>query len=230
MQKKILLTCLLAAISLGLFEFYLFYLGPHEMNLPDFFSSILSSLISGQSSKIIRINLYNKSLTLIDSGVLVKEAKIAAAGHPRATPTPTGNFAVLLKDKRHISGLSGLVMPLSLRFYNGYFLHGLPTTLSGRIIDTPYSNGCIRLPSGLDEEIFNWADIGTKVEIYNSSLVKSEETPTVFYLRQDGTKEPISSPEEFLSRGFRWQDVKTIPLVELDAFPLASSTPTAAIE
>lgn len=229
MKKRILFLIFGAAAFLGFFEFYLFYLGPHEMNLSDYFSSIFSSLVSGQSSKIIRINLYNKSLTLIDNGALVKEAKIAAAGHPRATPTPTGDFKVLLKDKKHISGISGLIMPLSLRFYNGYYLHGLPTTLSGRIIDTPYSNGCVRLPSGVDEEVFNWADIGTKVQIYKAQLVKSESDPTVYYLTADGFKEPISSPEEFISRGFRWQDVKTIPLIELDALPLAGAAAVSGV-
>jgi hypothetical protein len=226
MKKLILFLILGSAVFLGFFEFYLFYLAPQEISFTSYFSNIFASLLTPESNKTIRINLYNKSLTLIENGELLKQAKIAAAGRPKVAPTPTGNFKISLKDKRHISGLSGLVMPLSLRFYGSYFLHGLPTTLSGRIIDTPYSNGCVRLPTGLDEEIFNWADIGTKVEIYNSSLVKSVEALTVYYLNQDGTKEPISSPEEFVGRGFRWRDIVIIPLLELNALPLAGLNAT----
>lgn len=223
MKKWVLFLIIGAAAFLGLFEFYLLYLEPQEMNFSSFFSSVLGSLISPQSNKEIRINLYNKSLTLLENGALYKEAKISAAGHPKATPTPVGNFKISLKDKRHISGISGLVMPFSLRFYGGYYLHGLPTTRSGKIVNTTYSNGCVRLGPGLEEEVFNWAEINTKVVIYNSALVKAEEALTVFYLKPDGTKEPISSLEEFVGRGFRWKDIVTIPLVELNALPLSSS-------
>jgi len=221
MKRGIWFLIFAAAIFVGLFELYLFDFLPQETTLDSYLSSAYASLVGPQSNKTIRINLYNKSLTLIENGGLLKQAKIAAAGRPGIAPTPVGSFKISLKDKRHISSISGLVMPLSLRFHGPYFLHGLPTTLSGRVIDTPYSNGCVRLPVGLDEEIFNWADIGAKVEIYNSALVKSDDALTVYYLTPEGAKEPISTPEEFIGRGFRWQDIETIPQIELDALPLA---------
>lgn len=223
MKKRLLVFCLCAILALGFFEFYLFYLWPQDMNFNIFFSSIFYSLFSPESDKTIRINLYNKSLTLIDNGVLVKQAKIAGAGHPKATPTPEGNFKILSKSKKVIS-FTGLVMPLSLRFYGHYFLHGIPTTKDGRIYNSEFSNGCIRLPPKIDEEVYNWADIGTKVEIYNSSLVKSAEEPAVYFLTEDGSKEWIFNPEIFAARGFKWQDVAVIPLVELAVFPEATST------
>lgn len=215
---------LASAAFLGVFEFYLFYLYPREITFGSYFSSILQTLVGQGSNKLIRINLATKSITLFENGELLKSSKIVAAGHPRATPTPTGNFKILLKDADHISGLSGLVMPWSLRFYNGYFLHGLPFTRSGKIIDTPYSNGCIRLPAGLDQEVFNWADIGTQVQVYNSRLVKTADDPTVYYLSDDGTKDGIPSPEVFVSRGFRWKDIAIIPQAELINFSLTTST------
>ena len=192
--------------------------------MSSFFSSILQTLVRPKSDKLIRINLYNQALTLWEHDNLIKQAKIAAAGHPKLTPTPTGEFKVLLKDKKHISGISGLIMPLSLRFYNGYYLHGLPTNRSGQIINTVYSNGCVRLPPGWDEEIFNWAEIGTKVQIYNSQLVKTADDPTVYVLTKEGTKEPIPSPEVFISRGFRWKDIVTVPLAEINIYPEVNAT------
>lgn len=222
-KKRIIAVAIGLILILAFFEFYLFYLSPQELTFGSYFSSILQSLVGTKSDKLIRINLYSQTITLIENNNLVKQTKIAAAGHPKATPTPVGNFKVLSKEKRHISGLSGLVMPFSLRFYNGYYLHGLPSTRSGKIIDTRYSNGCVRLGPGFDEEVFNWADISTKVQTYNASLVKSAEQPVVYLLREDGTKEWIPNPEIFTSRGFKWQEVATIPLSELVASPEASS-------
>ena len=220
MKKRIIFLIFGSAVFLGFFEFHLFYLQPQDISFNSYFSGIFAAILSPESNKTIRINLYNKSLTLIENGALLKQAKIAGAGHPKLTPTPTGNFKVLSKSKKVIS-FTGLIMPLSVRFYGHYFMHGIPTTKDGRIFSSVYSYGCIRLGPGIDQELYSWADIGTKVEIYNFSLVKSDEALTVYYLNQDGTKEPIASPEEFVGRGFRWQDIKTIPAIELNALPLA---------
>ncbi|MBI4708835.1 MAG: L,D-transpeptidase [Candidatus Portnoybacteria bacterium] len=224
MQKRIIFYLSFSAVFLAIFCFHVFYLLPQNMNPGSFLLSAINSACAPKSDKLIRINLYNKSLVMIEKGQLKKLDKIAAAGNPKYSPTPTGNFKVLTKSKRIISSLSGLVMPLSLRIKGPYFLHGIPTTKDGRIYSSEYSSGCIRLGPGLDQEIYDWADIGTRVEIYNSSLVKAPNKDAVYYLRPDGTKEPIASPEEFLSRGFKWKDVKAIHSAELDAFPLAEST------
>jgi len=207
-------------IFLGVFEFYIQYLFWQDMDFGSFFSSVLYSLTNPQSDKQIRINLYNKSLVLIENGSLVKRDKIAATGNPSSSPTPTGNFSVLTKSKRVVSNLSGLVMPNSLRIRGPYFIHGPPTYRNGTPYISKFSSGCVRLGTGLDLEVYNWADIGTKVEIYNSSLVKSTDSPTVYYLTPDGYREPILSPEEFFNRGWHWSNVKIIPAIEIEAIPL----------
>jgi len=222
MKKRIIFLLFGSALFLGFFEFNLWYLQPQDISFSSYFSGIYASVFVPESDKTIRINLYNKSLTLFENDTLFKQAKISAAGNPYAFPTPVGNFKILSKEKQHISGLSGLIMPFSLRFYKGYYLHALPTYRSGQPFNSTYSVGCIRLDNELAMEIFNWAEIGTKVEIYNSSLVRSDESLTVYHLNQDGTKEPITSPEEFIKRGFRWQDIATIPAAELSALPLVN--------
>lgn len=223
MKKPIINIFVFLILFLGFFEFYIFYLYPQEISPSGYFSGILATIIGEKSDKSIRVNLYSQTITLFENGDLVKQAKIAAAGHPRSTPTPQGSFKILSKEKRHISTLSGLVMPLSLRFYKGYFFHGIPLTRSGYVVSTVYSNGCIRLGPGLDQEIFNWADVGTKVQVYSAQLVKSIDDPMVYFLTKDGFKEPIANEEIFNSRGYKWKDVITIPLLELEAFPQADS-------
>ncbi len=224
MKKRLLIFSLCLVFSLAFFEFYILYLYPQEISLGSYFSSILQALVGEESNKIIRINLYDYTITLFEDGNLVKRSKISGAGHPKISPTPQGNFKVLSKEKRHISGISGLVMPLSIRFYNGYYLHGLPYTQSGRMINTIYSNGCVRLGPGLDEEVYNWAEIGTKVEIYKAQLIKSAEEPAVFLLTEDGLKEWIPDPETFNSRGFVWKDVAIVPLAEINTYPEVNAT------
>ncbi len=219
MKKRILFLILGSIVFLGVFEFYLFYLVPQELSAASFFMGIFASIFSPESNKAISINLYNKSLTLYENGVLTKQAKISAYGHPKAAPTPTGNFKISYKDIDHISGISGLVMPFSLRFFNSYYLHGLPTTRAGVIINTPYSNGCIRLGAGLDEEIFNWADIGTRVQIYNASLVKTDQDPTVYFLTADGWRQPIASPQAFEAQGWHWKEIAVVPEAEILSYP-----------
>jgi len=231
MRKRLIIILAVVFVLFAFFQWYIICLYAEDISLAGYFSGIfadISQTISGnQSDKLIRMNLYNYSIFLYESGQLIKPAKISAAGNPNFSPTPVGTFQILSKEIRHISGISGLVMPLSLRFYKGYYLHALPTYRSGKPFTSTYSAGCIRLNNDLAPEIFNWADIGTKVEIYNSFLVKSADALTVYYLNQDGTKEPISSAEEFVGRGFRWQDIKTIPLAELNTLPMEG---TAAVK
>ena len=165
MKKRLFYFFIGSLVFLGFFEFYIQYLFWQDMNFDSFFSSALYSLISPDSDKQIQINLYNKSLALIEAGNLVKYDKILAAGNPRTSPTPTGNFSISTKSPKLISSLSGLVMPYSMRIRGPYFIHGPPTYKNGK----PYYS-------------------------------------------------------EFSRRGFRWQNIKIIPAVELEAIPLNSLT------
>jgi len=220
MKKRLFIYLILSVIFVALFEFYLFYLLPNDMNFGIFLSSVYNSISNPQSDKLIRINLYNKSFTMIEKGQLVKFDKISAAGNPKTSPTPQGNFKIINKAKKVMS-YTGLIMPLSLRFKGPYYMHGIPLTKSGQPYNSTYSAGYIRIGPGLDQELYDWADIGSGIQIYNTSLVKSQEHYTVYYLTLDRQRQPISSPQEFESRGFKWDKIAIIPQVELDAIPLA---------
>ncbi len=174
----------------------------------------------GERNQLIRVNLYNYSIALYEKGMLYKMARIAAPGNPdNSTRTPTGKFRILSKDKWHHS-TSGVIMPWSLRFNGPYYFHDIPLTKKGEIIRTRYSHGCIRLPTGFAEEMFTWARIGAYVEIYNASLARADDGIMVYQLTVDGYRKPILTEQEFLARGYRWQDVAVIPAVELAALPV----------
>lgn len=202
-------------LTFSFFGSYFAYFYPEEISLGGYFSSILSAVEGIGKDKLIRVNLYNYSIALYENGNLIKQARISAAGHPTKTTTPEGDFRILSKEKSHISSLSGLIMPLSLRFYKGYFIHDLPLTRSGKPYYSEYSNGCIRLPNDLAPEVYDWADVGTKVQIYEAELVRSNGLPMVYQLTKDGFKRHITSPEIFIALGYNWNGVTIIPSAEL---------------
>ena len=93
----------------------------------------------------------------------------------KSSPTITGTFQVLSKEEEAYASSWDLLMPHFVAVYesapdfmNG--IHGLPTLSSGRILwegylGRPVSYGCIVL--GLEEAatIYEWAELGTLVEI-----------------------------------------------------------------
>ncbi len=184
----------------------------------------MANAILPPDDSLIRVNLYSGTITLIEHGTLYKQAMISASGNPLThTATPTGSFRILSKEPRHISSLSGVIMPLSLRFYQGYYFHSIPSYPNGGLITTRYSAGCIRLPKGLDREIYDWVHIGTRVELYRAQLARADDSPAVYLLTEDGHRQPITSERVFLARGYQWKDVAILPSAELASMPIGGS-------
>lgn len=218
--RGILLLVLIVASALGL-SLVLSYPRGQDVTFYSYLSGVIAPLIS--SNKLIRVNLYNHDITLYEGTTIVKQAKIAATGNPRnSTATPTGNFRILSKEKRHISSLSGVIMPLSLRFNGPYYFHDIPLHKDGTVINTQYSNGCIRLPGDLAQELFQWADIGTRVQIFNVEFAKTADAPMVYLLTPNGYRRPIATLAAFESRGYQWKDVFILPAQELAVLPLGA--------
>lgn len=208
-------------ISLAGYGAFTIHLRSQDTSFSGFLSGTMLKVWGGEKNQLIRVNLHNHSIALYQSGVLYKLAKIAAAGNPRDyTATPTGKFRILSKDAWHISSLSGVIMPWSLRFFQGYYFHDIPLTPAGAIINTKYSHGCIRLPTTLAREVFEWTRVGAYVEIYDVFLARVEDSTTVYFLTPDGFREPIANPEAFLAHGFHWEDVSVLPDQELLGLPL----------
>lgn len=209
---------LLAVTTLTGYGFISLQLRSQDTSFSGYLSGLMLNFWGGEKNQLIRVNLHNYSIALFDRGVLTKMARIATPGNPEdGTRTPTGKFRVLSKDKWHISG--SIVMPWAVRFNGPYYFHDIPLIKkTGEIVQTRYSHGCIRLPSTLAEEVFNWANIGAYVEIYDASLARADnESSTVYLLTVDGYRYAIASERTFIARGYRWQDVTILPAAELAA-------------
>ncbi len=119
-----------------------------------------------KEGKYIDIDLSKMILTNFENDQPKSNYEIAAIGSPWSRPTPKGSFRVLNKEENHFSGLARVWMPWSIRFYGGYYIHEVPYFPSGQRLTSDYSGGCIRLPIGAAEQVYNWAEINMPLIIH----------------------------------------------------------------
>ncbi|MCG9969024.1 L,D-transpeptidase family protein [Pelotomaculum terephthalicicum JT] len=107
----------------------------------------------------ISINLATRRLTYYERERLIKIYPVGV-GKP-STPTPTGNYMVVVKIMHPGGMLGSRWMGLSVQHGN-YGIHGTnnPSSIGGYV-----SNGCIRMYNQDVEELFPKVQIGTPVNI-----------------------------------------------------------------
>lgn len=191
------------------------------------FASLVFLLPSGakaatSSKHEIRINLETRWLVLIEAGEFEAKYRIAGTGDPFESPTPKGTYSILEKERRHKSTLSGLWMPYSIRFWQGYYIHEIPENDEGVKTTSKYSLGCVRLPAKVAPEVYQWTKVGDKLTIYKSKFVKAPKGEQVYKIRKSGIKTKVENPKE---------KTRTIPAAELEAYrvpevPMNIETPT----
>ena len=105
------------------------------------------------------VSLKSQKVTFYDSDGWILRAPVSSGTTGRETPA--GIFSVVQKDKDHHSSLyDDAWMPNMLRItWNGIALHGGP--LPGYAA----SHGCVRMPFGFAEKLFDKVPIGTRVII-----------------------------------------------------------------
>jgi hypothetical protein len=123
------------------------------------------------TQKRITIDLSDQILYAYDGDTLFMKEKMSSGID--GTPTPKGNFKIFKKTpSRYMQG------PLPGISEDAYDLPGVPWTMyftnEGAAIHGAYwhndfgsfhSHGCINLPPDKAEELYNWADLGTKVTV-----------------------------------------------------------------
>jgi len=105
------------------------------------------------------VSIKSQQVTFYDADGWILRAPVSTGTKTRETPA--GVFAVIEKDKDHHSTLyDDAWMPNMLRItWNGIALHGGP--LPGYAA----SHGCVRMPYGFAEKVFDKAEIGMRVII-----------------------------------------------------------------
>ena len=123
-----------------------------------------SSPPASTSGRWIDVDLSAQRLTAYQGNTAVRST-LVSTGLPR-TPTPTGQFRVYVKYASTTMSGPGYYLtnvPYTMYFYRGYGLHG---TYWHSNFGHPMSHGCINLPTPEAQWLFNWASVGTLVNIH----------------------------------------------------------------
>lgn len=129
-------------------------------------------------NKYIEVDISQQKMFLFQNGNLFKEYRVSTG---LEYPTPTGEFTILNKVGLGFSNIYNVWMPWWMGFkysdeLNAFFgIHELPYTLTdgekiqrpSSFIGTPNTGGCVALGVGDASEVYRFADLGTKVVIYN---------------------------------------------------------------
>jgi hypothetical protein len=111
----------------------------------------------------INVDLSRQLLTAYEGRTPVRTT-LVSTGLP-ATPTPVGQYRIWVKFRYDdMAGADYYIedVPYVMYFHGGYGLHGV--TWHGNF-GQPMSHGCVNLPTSEAEWLFNWADVGTLVNI-----------------------------------------------------------------
>lgn len=137
--------------------------------------------------KFIAADLVNMKLTLFENGTTTAEFPIKMKGRA-STPweTPSGFYAIQTKEENHFSTIGKVYMPFSMQFYGNYFIHGMTYYPDGTPTSATFSGGCIKLETEDAQKVFAFADVGTKVFVYDSKI---KTPPPTLILR------PVPLPE-----------------------------------
>ena len=126
-------------------------------------STIMVAAASKGVDKKIIINIAKQEAFAYENGKLVLKGWVSSGREKYKTHT--GSYRVLAKEKFHISNEwpqpnGGAEMPYMLRLtWSGIALH------LGYVPNRPASHGCVRLKNKFAQELFKWADVGTRVII-----------------------------------------------------------------
>src|SRR4051812_38315825 len=136
------------------------------------------------------VSIKSQQVTLYDADGWILRAPVSTGTKERETPA--GIFAVLEKDKDHRSTLyDDAWMPHMLRItWNGIALHG------GPLPGYPASHGCVRMPFGFADRLFDKIRIGTRVIISpNDAEPVAFSHPALFVPNQEALAAARGSAE-----------------------------------
>lgn len=121
------------------------------------------------TDKLITVDLHKRMLFVWDGGKIINQSKVSI-GLPK-TPTVTGSFKIRRKiPSQTMKGESKFYgkylyknVPNIMYFYQGYAIHG---SYWIKYFGTQASHGCVNVPLDFAKWLYDWAPVGTRVEIF----------------------------------------------------------------
>jgi hypothetical protein len=140
----------------------------------DFFKKTKDVFIT-QKANFIEADLSQMKLSLYKEGVLEKEVPILTKGKEGSWwETPAGIYKIGTKEKSHFSSFGHVYQPWSMTFQGNFFIHGWPYHPDGTPVASTYSGGCIRLSDEDAESIYEMADVGMPVLVFEKDFASDE--------------------------------------------------------
>lgn len=148
------------------------------------------------TGKFISADLSAKRLSLYQDGQRLAAYPIITIGRPgTAWETPRGLFKVETKEINHFSSIGQVYMPYSMQINGNYFIHGWTYYPGGRPVSAEFSGGCLKLATADAKQIYDWADIGTSVFIFDNN---EQQKNLGHYQRQETAELPAVSATAYL--------------------------------
>ncbi|HEY4518628.1 MAG TPA: L,D-transpeptidase family protein [Candidatus Paceibacterota bacterium] len=142
------------------------YGSSRALSNPDFFGSVLKQFVN-EKANFISADLASMKVSLYKEGKLVKEATILSKGREGSWwETPAGLYKIESKEKSHYSSFGHVYQPWSMAFQGNFFIHGWPHYKDGTGVPEGYSGGCIRLSDADAKAIYDLAEVGWPVLVY----------------------------------------------------------------
>ena len=119
---------------------------------------------SGNGEHWIDVDLTNQSVYAYEGDTVVNSFIVSTGTW--LTPTVTGQYKIYVKIRSgnmHGPGYFLPDVPYIMYFYKGYGLHG---TYWHHNFGTPMSHGCVNLQTDDAGWLFNWASVGTVVNVH----------------------------------------------------------------
>lgn len=126
------------------------------------------------TDKLITVDIGSQTLTAWQDGKIQHQTKVSTG--MKLTPTVKGSFKIYLKyplhDMRGPSPYKNIYpsgkyhlknVPNIMYFYQGYAIHG---AYWHHNFGRPASHGCVNVPLSSAEWLFNFASVGTRVEVF----------------------------------------------------------------
>jgi lipoprotein-anchoring transpeptidase ErfK/SrfK len=119
---------------------------------------------SGNSGRWIDVDLTNQMVYAYEGQTMVNSFLVSTGTW--LTPTVTGDYKIYVKYRSAPMSGPGYYLPdvpYIMYFYKGYGLHG---TYWHSNFGTPMSHGCVNLRTDEAAWLYNWASVGTLVNIH----------------------------------------------------------------
>lgn len=132
--------------------------------------SISSQTLGVDDNKWIEVNLSDQRLYMKEGGNVVNSFLVSTG---KWSPTPQGEWRIWTKltSTRMAGGSKALGtyynlpnVPYTMYYYQGYGIHG---AYWHNNFGNPMSHGCVNMKPEEAKIVFDWAQVGTRVQVYN---------------------------------------------------------------